>query len=272
MTAFNHLCRALAVSALTALGAGGAHADASWDIDACSGGTKSASGFTGCTGTSAGGVTLNVKAYTSTGSTTNFSAASINTQNGYIGVLSGGETGGTSPHHAIDNVRTSGQSSTGNAYELVLLQFSKAVDLSQLVATWTNTQSGGDADFQVYRWNYNSTTPDPTVTNFNPSSMTGWQLVTTTTGDFADSLTQGITDGTYYSSYWLISTAFGGSNDAFKLGTVSAANVCLTSQTSTGGCAPTQGPGVPEPMSLALFGVAALGAGAARRRALAQRV
>jgi len=258
------------VTALTALGAGGAQAQASWDIDACSGGTKSTSGFTGCTGTGAGvnGVTLNVKAYTTTGAGTNFSTASINTQNGYIGVLSGGETGGTSPHHAIDNV-TTGVSSGGNSYELVLLQFSKAVDLSQLVATWTNTS--GDADFQVYRWNYNSTTPNPTVTNFNPNSMTGWQLVSTSTGDFADNLSQSITDGSYYSSYWLVSTAFGGTNDAFKLGTVSATNVCLTSQTSTGGCGPTQGPGVPEPVSLALFGVAALGAGVARRRTLAQR-
>jgi len=58
--------RSLSVGALFALGVTGAMADASWDIDACSGGSKSSSGYTSCGSTvtngTASGVTLDVKA------------------------------------------------------------------------------------------------------------------------------------------------------------------------------------------------------------------
>lgn len=261
MTTFNFFCRTLAVSALTALGAGAAQADASWDIVACSGGTKLAAGYTGCGGVGASGVTMNVTAYTSTGST--FSAASINDGGSYTGVWSGSENSGTSsstnsPNHAIDNY-----TSYGNAYEMVLLSFSKAVDISQLVATWANN-TGGDADFQVYRW---TAAAGPAMTSLSPSSMSSWVLASAAGQDFkTGGLTQTISDGTYYSSYWLVSTAFGGSNDAFKLGTVYATGVCTNSTAPGTSCSPSQSGSVPEPVSLALFGVAVLGARVARRR------
>lgn len=266
MTASNHIYRALALAAVGFSAASVGHAQ-TFDLDACTGGTKTASGYTGCgTGTAAHG-TVTVKALTSNGVSTNFSATSLNDGGTYIGVLSGTETSGTgSPHHAIDNF-----GSPGNSYELVHLQFSKAVDLGTLVAQWANDTATGDADFQVYRWNYNATTTNPNVTTFNPSSMTGWALVHT--GDFDSSpgtgggggtgLSQSITDTSYFSSHWLITTAFGGSNDAFKLGSLTAAAVCSTSQTSTGGCAPGT---VPEPATLAMVLLAGVGATAARRR------
>jgi hypothetical protein len=261
MTTFNLIYRyrslALAAVGLVTAGAGQAQ---TWDMDACTGGTKSASGYTSCgTGNAAHG-TLNIKAYSSTGSNFTTASTSINNGGSYLGVWSGNENNGTtastySPHHAIDNVTT-----YGSAYELVHLQFSKAVDLGTLVANWTHT----DGDFQVYRWNYNSTTPNPTITSFNPSSMAGWSLVHN--GDFSVNLTQSITDASYFSSHWLVTTAFGGTNDGFKLGTITAYNVCTTSQTSTGGCAPPPPGSVPEPATLALVLLAGAGATAARRR------
>lgn len=264
--------RSLSVGALALFGASGAFADASWDLDACTGGSKWSSGYTSCGSTvnngTASGVTVNIKAYSSSGWSNNFTTASTSINNGgsYLGVWSGNENNGgysdDSPHHSIDNV-----TSYGRAFELVHMQFSKAVDLSQLVATWAYS----DGDFQVFRWNYNAGTPDPTITNFNPNTMTGWQSVTT--ADFKASLTQGINDGTYYSSHWLVTTAFGGNNDGFKLGTVIASGVCAGGyttggNTSTGGCATNPPPPapVPEPASMALAGLALAGLAAQRRR------
>lgn len=268
MFASNRFLRALAMAAFGLVTAGASHAQ-SWDIDACTGGTKLASGFTLCGQT--GGTTtatLDVKAYQSTGAAANFTTANINIQPGYIGVLSGAETSGSSsPSHGIDNDTSTG----GNPYELIHLKFSKAVDLGTLSATWSYT----DGDFQVFRWNYNLSTPDPTITNFNPNAMPtvvgsasgGWQLVKS--GDFSTGLTQTITDTTYFSSHWLVTTAISGGSagaDGFKLGLITATTVCGTSQTSTGGCATTPPSGVPEPSTLAMVLLAGLGATTARRR------
>lgn len=263
------LSRTLVAAALTTLGSTGAFAQASWDLDACTGGTKAAAGYTGCQA-SAGSTTVDIKAYSTTGAATNFTTASTSINNGgsYLGVWSGNENqSGTttaavasrsSPNHAIDNYST-----YGSSYELVHLQFSQAVDLSQIVAEWVYG-GAGTGDFQVWRYNYNTTTPNPTITNFNPNSMTGWTSVTTTSGDFGTSLTQAISDGNYFSSHWLVATKFGGSNDAFKLGVVSVAKTCTN--VGTGGiCSDTVT--VPEPSSIAMVLLAGgLAASTVRRR------
>ena len=265
MTASNRIFRTLALAAVGLVSAGASQAQ-TWDMDACTGGSKLATGYTGCgTGNAADG-TLNIKAYSSTGGNFTTASTSINNGGSYLGVWSGNEgQSGTSttqvasrasPQHSIDNV-----TSYGSAYELVHLEFSKAVDLGTLVANWAYS----DGDFQVYRWNYNATTADPTITGFNPSSMTGWQLVKS--GDFSANYTQTITDTSYFSSHWLVSTAFGHTNDGFKLGTITALSVCATSQTSTGGCAPPPpGGSVPEPSTLAMVLLAGVGVTATRRR------
>ena len=176
-------------------------------------------------------------------------------------MLSGTETSGnSSPHHAIDNY-----GSPGHSYELVHLKFSAAVDLTQIVAQWSNDQWGGNSDVEVYRWDYSQQLPIPTITDFKPNSMTGWSMVKA--GDFdyqnkTSSLTQSISDFEYYSSHWLVATKFGGNNDAFKLGKVVAAGVCVGGNntggnTSSGGCATTPDPSpAPEPASMALAGLA----------------
>jgi hypothetical protein len=275
MTASNRIYRTMVLAAIGLSAASIGHAQ-TFDLDACTGGTKASAGYTGCkslTSNAADG-TLNIRAYSYTGSG-NFTTASTSINNGgsYLGVWSGNENQAgvtasqNSPHHAIDNFTAYGRS-----VELVHLEFTKAVDLGTLVAQWANNTGTGDADFQVYRWNYN--TVGPTITSYNPSSMIGWQLVHT--GDFdstpnssaaSTSMSQTISDGTspYFSSHWLVTTAFGGSNDAFKLGslTVGTGGVCSTSVTSSGGCAPGT---VPEPATLAMVLLAGLGATAVRRR------
>lgn len=283
MTTLLRLSRTLTLTAVGMLAAGVSHAQATWDLDACTGGTKAASGYTSCgTGNVAHG-TVNIKAYSATAAGAMFTTASTSINNGgsYLGVWSGTENSGasgstSSPHHAIDNF-----TGFGSAYELVHLQFTKAVDLTQLVAEWANSTSTGDADFQLYRWDYNAGTPNPTITSFSPNAMTGWTLAAA--NDFDSSpgsggsapagagLTQNVSDGSYYSSHWLVATAFGGGNDAFKLGTLSA-NVCAQSQQPGGTCGSSPGgTPTPEPASLALLGIAAFGAAAARRRQQAKR-
>lgn len=260
MSAFNRIYRTLALAAMGFITAGTGHAQ-TWDMDACTGGTKSSTGYNNCGTGNANDGTLNIKAYSSTGGNFTTASTSINNGGSYLGVWSPGENNGTAastwaPHHAIDNVTTNGY---GSAYELVHLEFSKAVNLGVLTANWVHT----DGEFQIYRWNYNASTPDPTISNFNPSSMAGWELVKS--DNFKTSLSQTIYDSVYFSSHWLVSTAFGRTNDGFKLGTIKAFSVCQDSQTSTGGCAPTT-TSVPEPATLALVLLAGAGATVVRRR------
>lgn len=264
MSAINRTSRSLAAATLMSLSAGIGYAAPQWDLDKCV--TLGA-----CSDQNGSGVTVTVKGYDTTSASDTFNPASFNSGSTWIGIKSSGEGAG-SPDHAIDNY------GTGAAYgELVHLKFSSAVDLTQVIASWVNDTSG-NADFRVFRWNFNASTPDPTIgstaANQLPSTINddlgGWRLVAS--GDFeSGGTTQSIGDGVYNSSHWLIATAFGGGNDAFKLGMVKATSACAGGN-GTGGACSGQSNGTPEPMSLALFGIAALGAGAARRRAAAKRV
>lgn len=255
MNTIHRYSRVFVAAALCALGSTGAYAQASWDLDACVTGGS-------CTGTGTSSTTtVSVSGFFAAGAGSNFATASLNTGTGWLGIKSGGGTESTAePHHAIDNITGSG---LGSPYEVVYLQFSKAVDLNNVASTgWLNPS--GNADFQVWRWNDAGA---PTLTSYTPTSMaasTAWTAVKA--GDFEVSSSQGISDGVYYSSHWLITTAFGGSNDAFKLGLVgAAASVCPSSSTNgSGGCGPSAP--VPEPTSIAMVLLAGIAATTVRRR------
>jgi PEP-CTERM motif len=261
MTTLSRLHRALFLSALGLAAAGGASAQ-SWDLDACV-----AVGGTNCT---SAGSTVTVTGWYTNGASTAFTQGTMNIGGGWTGVKSKDGSGNwettSNNNHAIDNL-----SSSGATYaEAVYLSFSKAVDVSNITATWAQ---GGDGygDFQLWRWNNSSAAPVGGIGGYNPNAMTGWTSVTTQTGDFGDQYSQNVSDGTFHSSHWLVTTKFGGTNDAFKLGQLTATGVCAGanqtgSGTSGGLCANTPPNQTPEPATLAMVMMAVAGAAVARRR------
>lgn len=176
------------------------------------------------------------------------------------GVVNRFENPSSTGPHATDNV---------GALDLFLVQFDTAVSLSEVTVGWNGTSNGvtgyTDSDMSIYRF-------DPTKDMSNKSTYGGLGSLTaanlTTSGSWqfvknygnasstVDLKAGGFDTGT--SSWWLISAYNSnsggtfGSSDAFKLLSIGA--VAGTTQVS-------------EPASLALFGIAALGAVAARRRA-----
>lgn len=174
------------------------------------------------------------------------------------GVVNRFENAGATGPHATDNVK---------GLDLFLVQFDSAVSLSEVTVGWNGTSAGttgyNDSDMSIYRF-------DPTKSTSNPGSFGGLTSLTaanlTTSGSWQfvknysnASSTVDLKAGSFdtgTSSWWLISAynsnsggSFG-SSDAFKLLSVGA----------------VAGAKVSEPASIALLGIAALGAFAARRR------
>jgi hypothetical protein len=227
---------------------------------------------TGATGT----VTATVSAFGAETLSGNFQGATVRDVDPYgLGITSAGENT-NSPNHAIDNFKAyasgyGGTSSSGgaNEAEVLAINFSQAVSLTNVAVAWTYS----DSDAMIFRWDgagapssLTSITPDSLPTALN-STSSGWTLVQA--GQFSTSSNQLSIGGGAFSSHWLVSTALGslsGNNDAFK---VSAFTGDVCKYTLTGGlCKPpsTGGGPVPEPGTLALTAAAFLGGVVLRRR------
>lgn len=178
----------------------------------------------------------------------------------------GSETTATGPHSTDSAGRIDG----------IVLQFSRAVDLDAFTIGWNGTDNPTtdssdntytDSDISVYAWNGTGAAP----TAYDKKSSSGWTLVGTyydvgASNNTATTIVGGggaTVGGTTTSSYWLIS-ALGSSSaeycnvDAFKLLSVAGTYGVTTPPPS----------GVPEPGSLALLGLGALGLIGARRKSV----
>lgn len=183
--------------------------------------------------------------------TTGTVGSGLNIQAGSLAVYSGGwsvtnnasndTAEGSAPEHATDNEQQ---------IDGLLFSFGQSTILKSLAIGWSST----DTDLTVLRYTGGSA---PSLAGKNISGLVaaGWSVV----GNYADMGAGGsINASNAASSWWLItaySSAFGtgtgltNGNDYFKLLSVS------------GDAAKT-----PEPAGIALVGLAALGAYAARRR------
>lgn len=266
----NHTTKVLptnkAAVAAALLVLGGATQAASWQFSGCDGliaseqtwasAGSSTSTWNSATNTTCGkasdGVAVDLRGYSTT--TPNSGTRVEAWRGGGIGYYTTGAESADGSH-AVDNK---------DGIDALILKFSQSVALSSVQIGWNGTDNGNrtpynDSDLSVYRW---AGTSAPTATNGTglTFSSSAWALVDhfTNVGNQTDNK---VTFSAGNSSYWLVS-AYNGSNgfmignDAFKL--LSVAGTPFTSP-------PT---GVPEPGSLALLGLGALGLLAARRKSL----
>ena len=209
-----------------------------------------------CTGTNGAG-NVSVTAFgvdNAAGSTYAAATVGLNGASG-LGVLSGGESG--PPEHAVDNnTRT----------DALLLNFgTQLVDLDAVQIGWKQ----GDADISLFR--YTGGAAAPTVTGLTIAGLAGagWTLV----GNYADlavNIDKSVNTNNTASSWWLVSAynssfgtttsdgsaVTGGGSVAGTLDYFKFLSVTGTPKTSK----------VPEPGSLALFGLGLVGLVASRRR------
>lgn len=236
------IAKSLTAIALVA-SAGASFAASTWTLNDC----------TICAGTNGAGNVAVTAFAVGTAAGAQYAAAAIG-QNGAsgLGVLSGGESG--SPQHGVDN-----QDRT----DALLLNFGTKVELDAAQIGWKS----GDADISLFRF---TGVGAPTVAGLTIAGLTGagWSLVGNY-ADLAENVNKAVNTSNTTSSWWLVSaynssfgttTADGGAITGG--GTVGNGNDFFKFLSVTG--TPTSK--VPEPGSLALFGLGLVGLVASRRR------
>jgi PEP-CTERM motif len=185
-----------------------------------------------------------------------------------MGMYSGTDSG--EPQHALDNNGTT---------EMISVQFGARVDLDSVNVSW----AGADSDLSVLAYTGSSAPASIAGRTWNQLVSSGWSLIGHYAGSAGQTGTRSINAGNVTSSWWLISafnSGFGGNtsglnnhNDYVKLLSVagSAVSGCPSGGGSSGGGSSGGGSAcggqqVAEPAALALFGLAALGVVAVRRR------